>query len=109
MPKRRQPRSCFNLGMNRCRCQKPLASGGWRFTGKLFFGRGFATVQIAGRCSGFAGAAIAGSDTAGWSVASRRDAGSIERPIGAIRGAPKVVWIIAIGSVRIVAGSCGAA
>ena len=27
MPKRRQPRSCFNLGMNRCRCQKPLASG----------------------------------------------------------------------------------
>src|ERR1035441_2268973 len=23
MPKRRQPRSCFYLGMNRCRCQRP--------------------------------------------------------------------------------------
>ena len=69
MPKRRQPRSCFYLGMNRSRCQRPPAISGWRFTGKLFSGLGFAATPAAGRCSGFARAAIAVSVTAARSAA----------------------------------------
>ena len=71
--------------------------------GKLFSGRGFAATRIAGRCSGFARAAIAGSDIARQRVAVKRGAGSIERPTGVISRAPKGGWIIATGSARIAA------
>ena len=93
------------LGMNRCRCQKPPASGGWRFRGKLFSGSGFAGTQIAGRCFGSAGAAIAGSGTAQPSVAVMCDAGSVVPPTTVISRAMRAGWIIVTGSSGIAAAA----
>ena len=81
----------------------------WRFTEKLFSGRGFAATRIAGRCFGFACVAIAGSGTAGRSAAARRGAGNSVRRTGGISRAPRDGWIIVIVSELIVAGSSRAA
>jgi|SRR5580693_2559682 hypothetical protein len=84
---------------------KPVYAQGWRFMGKLFSGLGFAATPIAGRCSGFAPAAIAASVIAARRGAVMRGAGDIAPPIGVISRAPRGGWIIATGSVRIVAAA----
>jgi hypothetical protein len=71
--------------------------------GKLFSGLGFAATHVAGRFSGFARAVIAASATAARSAAVRPVAGNIAPPIGGISRAPEGGWIIATGSVPIVA------
>jgi hypothetical protein len=55
---------------------KAASKSGWRFMEKLFSGCGFAATRIAGRCSGFARAAIAGSSTAVSSAAAVPGAGA---------------------------------
>ena len=76
---------------------------------KLFSGRGFAAIHVAGRFSGFARAVIAASATAARSAAVRRGASSIGPPIAVISRAPKGGWIIATGSAPIVAAVSGVA
>ena len=71
--------------------------------GKLFCGRGFAAIHVAGRFSGFALAVIAVSVTAALSAAVRHGASSIGPPIVVISRAPKGDWIIATVSAPIVA------
>jgi hypothetical protein len=77
--------------------------------GKLFSGLGFAATPIAGRCSGFAPAAIAASVIAAGSAAFMRGTGNIAPPTGVISRAPRAGWIIATGSVPIVAAGSRAA
>ena len=76
---------------------------------KLFSGRGFAAIRVAGRFSGFARAVIAASATAARSAAVRCGASSIGPPIAVISRAPKGGWIIATGSAPIVAAVSGVA
>ncbi|MGA7886272.1 MAG: hypothetical protein WCA44_11060 [Acidobacteriaceae bacterium] len=86
------------------RLSKAVCKRRWRFTEKLFSGSGFATTRIAGRCSGSASAAIAGSGTAAQSVGDRGGAGNIAQLTGVISRASKGVWIIVTASAPIVAG-----
>ena len=82
---------------------------GWRFMGKLLSGLGFAITPIAGRCFGFASAAIAASVIAARSVAVRPVVGNIAPQTGGISRAWRGGRIIATGSVPIVAAGSGAA
>jgi hypothetical protein len=84
---------------------KAVCNYGWRFTGKLSSDFGFAFVLAAGRCSWSARAAIAVNVTTAGSASASHVSGSIRRLIGDISGASSVVWIIATGSVPIVADS----
>ena len=88
---------------------KAACNRGWRFTEKLFSGRGFAATRIAGRCFGFARAATAGNSTARLSVVAMCGASSVEQPTGDISRAPRAGWIIVTASGPIDAGSCCAA
>ena len=103
MPKRRQPELVLPWHepqpLSKAACKR-----GWRFTEKLFSGRGFAATRIAGRCFGFACAAIAGSGIAAQSAAAKRGAGNIAQPTGVISRASRGGWIIATASAPIVAG-----
>jgi hypothetical protein len=95
--------------MNRLPLSKVVYAHGWRFMGKLFCGLGFAATPIAGRCSGFARAAIAASVIAARRVAVMRGAGNIAQPTGGISRASRDGWIIVIVSAPIVAADSGAA
>ena len=88
---------------------KAVYAHGWRFIEKLFFGLGFAATPTAGRCSGFARAATAGSVIAVWSAAVMRGAGNVAPPIDVISRARKDGWIIVIASAPIVVAGSRAA
>jgi hypothetical protein len=88
---------------------KAACKNGWRFTGKLYSGFGFAIILAAGRCSGSVRAAIAGSVTAVRSAGASHVSGNSGQPIGGISRASRAGWIIATVSALIAAGSFDAA
>jgi hypothetical protein len=81
----------------------------WRFMGKLFSGRGFATTLTAGICFGSALVVIAGSGIAAWRVEQLRVGDNAAPLMVGINAAPRGGWIIATVSALIVAGSSRAA
>ena len=72
---------------------------------KWFSGREFVAARDAGRCSGFARIATAGSAIAARLAAPRLGAGNAALPTAATSGVSRVSSIIGIGNVPTAAGT----
>jgi hypothetical protein len=88
---------------------KPAGGLRWRFIEKWFSGSGFAAARVAGRCSGSARTATAGSAIAARLVARKPAAGNTALPTAATSRAPRAGWIIATGNATTANGTAGLA